>query len=216
MDILPSTVTSHLNLLCRDTPPNLQCRDILLHQGLPVQRPILPINQERRPIPRMFLRKDNRERPHQVATIPYPYPYPYPPINPQNPGSGYYLMPNHGYGAPAPGFPPPQTPSGTAQPRAAAAPGQPEQASGPKHAANSPQPGQSVQPAKSLEPAQSRETGEPGNSNDLEQELPSSKPRHAAEPAQADLTVLSTNSSETIVPKHSIPADQADQPGQKT
>lgn len=146
----------------------------------------------------------------------YPYPYPYPPANPQNSVGGQPLTPKQGYGAPTPGFPPPETPP---QPLAGEAekpddPNQNAESHSGQHAARSPQPGQSGQPAKSLEPAKSRETGEPGNSNDSEQERPSSKPRHAAEPAQADLTVLKTDSSELIAPEHSTLANQVEQPGQ--
>lgn len=62
VDIRPDTATSQLHPLCPVTPSNLPCRAIR-HQVHLVRR-------ELRPIPRIFLRKDKRERPCQVATIP--------------------------------------------------------------------------------------------------------------------------------------------------
>ena len=118
---------------------------------------------------------------------PYQYPYLYPPANTQS-SQARYPMPPQGCGTPSPGFQPPATPPQPAagEPAKPDDPNQNAESHSGKHIAHSPLPGQSGQPAKSPEPAQPKETGEPGNSNDSEQELPSSEPWHAANLKSAD------------------------------
>lgn len=146
---------------------------------------------------------------------PYQYPYPYPPANPQTPGGWQPPMPNQANGTRTPGF---QPPAAAPQPGESEKPDDPNQAAGShsgKHVATSPQPGQSGQPAKSPTPPPSEEVGKPGNPDKSNQDTDSSKPRHAFEPEQSDLTVLSTDSSKLMRPRHSTPVNQVEQPGQK-
>ena len=138
---------------------------------------------------------------------PYQYPYPYPPAG--------HPMPPQVYGTPTSGFPPFSPP---VQPEPAEGSEKSEPAAGShsgKHVATSPQPGQSGQPAKSPTPPPSEEVGKPGNPDKSNQDTDSSKPRHAFEPEQSDLTVLSTDSSKLMRPRHSTPVNQVEQPGQE-
>ena len=129
----------------------------------------------------------------------YPYPYPYPPANPQGSPAGH-PMPPQSYGTPTSGFLPFSPP---VQPAPAEGSEKSEPAteshSG-KQVANSPQPGQSGKPAKSLASTQSEEEDGTGNPDGSNQASDSHQPKHAVEPAQADLTVLKTDPSEAITP----------------
>lgn len=58
---------------------------------------------------------------------PYLYPYLYPPANPQDPGSGYYPMPNQGSSSPTPRFPLPAAPPQPGKAGESGKPGHPEQ-----------------------------------------------------------------------------------------